>query len=327
MEKLKIIIFGDLFEDICLKLEKYYDIMFDKKNKIDNKKNFIEKIKDADGIIVLLNFKIDEEIIDQSKKLKIIGNYAVGYNNIDIKKATEKKIIVLNTPDVLTEATAETALTLTFMVAKRAKEALKDIENDAVKNWGPKYLLGKDIHGKIVGIIGAGRIGGSYAMKMKALGCKVFYYNRHTNPELEFNGIYKKDLNELLKISDIISIHTPLTEETMNMINEERINLMKDDAILINTSRGEVIDEEALIRALERGKFFGVGLDVFHNEPKLDDRLKKFNNVVVFPHIGSATIETRRRMNELLVESFLLFYERKYDQIKNIVNKNVLDYL
>lgn len=327
MEKMKIYVFGALFEDIILKLEKCYEVIFEKKNKIENKKNFIQKIKDADGIIVLLNFNIDEEILNEADKLKIIGNFAVGYNNIDIKKATEKKIIVLNTPDVLTEATAETALTLTLMVAKRAKEALKDIENDNVKNWGPQYLLGKDINGKIVGVIGAGRIGGSYALKMKALGCKVFYYNRHTNPDLEFNGIYKKELDDLLKTSDIISIHTPLTNETRNLINEEKIKLMKDDCILINTSRGEVIDEEALIKALENGKFFGVGLDVFHNEPKLDERLKKFHNVIVFPHIGSATIETRRRMNELLVNSFLLFYERKYDQITNIVNKEVLDYL
>lgn len=323
---MKVAILGNIFEDEVKNILQEFDIKWRKDDKnFSNKKDFINYCRDANAILVLLSYHIDKEIISSLSELKVIANYAVGYNNIDIEYATEKGIIVLNTPDVLTEATAELALTLTFTVARRVKEAIHQIDNYTMKPWGPQYLLGLDIKDKNVGVIGAGRIGGSYAIKMKNLGCNVFYNSRSKKEHLEKIGIKYKKLDELIKESDIISIHTPLTRETRHLINKERIDLMKDDVILINTSRGDIIDEEALIAFLKKGKFFGVGLDVYKNEPYVNKELIKFENVVVLPHIGSATIETRRKMAKLSLNSIKLALKGEYSKINNIVNPEVLN--
>lgn len=325
---MKVAIFGKLFEEEVNSILNGIDIKWRKENKkFDNKSDFINFCKDADGILTLLSYPVDKEIIDNLPNLKVISNYAVGYNNIDVDYATKKGIIVLNTPDVLTEATAELALTLTFSVARRVREAIHQMDNYTMQPWGPKYLLGVDIVGKTVGIIGAGRIGSAYAKKMKNLGCNVYYNSRTKKEYLEKEGIKYKDLNELLKISDIISIHTPLTEETKNLIDKDKIGLMKDEAILINTSRGDIIDENALIEALKYGKFFGVGLDVYKNEPYVNKELLKFERVLVLPHIGSATIETRKRMAVLSLTSLKYALNSKFDKINNIVNPEVLSNL
>jgi len=323
---MKITVFGDLFPDITENLKNFYDnFQWIKENKMPSEENFIDLCKDSDAILILLNFKINSNIIYKLPKLKVICNYAVGYNNIDIKACNERGIIVFNTPDVLTNATAETAIALTFAVSRNLNQAVLDIKSGNASGWGPRYLLGKDICGKTVGVIGAGRIGSCYAEKMKNLGCNVIYYNRSKKTHLDNQGILFTDLITLLEKSDIISLHTPLNEYTREMIGEEEFSRMKDGAILINTSRGDCIDENALISALNSGKLYGAGLDVYKNEPIPAEELINNPRVTLIPHIGSATIETRREMNKMCIDSLSDFASNNYKTRNNIVNREIIN--
>lgn len=266
----------------------------------------LNRIKDKSGLLCMLTDIIDEEIMDISPGLKVISNYAVGYNNIDINAANKRGIVVTNTPDVLTNATADLTWALIFSVARRIVEADMFARSLSWKAWDPNLMLGADVYGQTLGIIGAGRIGTAVALRSKGFNMHVVYVSGFSNPVIENHLRAKRmDLEDLLKVSDFVSLHVPLTPETTHMISTSELSLMKKSAFLINTSRGSVVDELALVKALEGGEIAGAGLDVFEHEPAIPLRLSKLPNVVLLPHIGSATYEARSKMAELAVENIL----------------------
>jgi len=271
-----------------------------------DKKKFLNRAKNCDGILCLLSNKIDKEIIDGLPKVKVIANYAVGFNNIDVDYATQKKIWVTNTPDVLTNATADLAFALLLACARRIVEADEFTRKGKFKIWQSDLMLGKELNGHTVGIIGAGRIGQAFGRRSKGFGMKILYFDKKRIPEFEKEtGAKFSTLNQLLKKSDFISIHTPLTKETYHLIDKKEFEMMKDGAILINTARGEIINEKELVNALKSGKLFSAGLDVYEFEPKITKDLLKMKNVVLLPHIGSATFETRTKMAELAAKNIV----------------------
>jgi len=300
--------------EIAFKLLRMNKIPFDyfKEDKPIPRKLLLQKVKNCDALISLLTEKIDKELIDEMSKCKIIANYAVGYNNIDINYAKQKKIIVTNTPDVLTESTADLTMTLALCCARRIIEGEKLLRNRKFKGWKPKLLLGTELKNKNFGIIGAGRIGSAVAIRAKSFGTNIIYYDNKRNLSIEKRtGAKKVSLKKLLGNSDIASIHLPLNNKTYHLINKDRLNLMKKSAILINTSRGEIIDEIALIKGLRNNNLFAVGMDVFENEPKINPALLKFPNVLVIPHLGSATKEARDGMAILAVKNVINVLKRK----------------
>lgn len=271
-----------------------------------NKKELIEKIKDVDGVLCLLNNTIDAEVMDSAKKVKIFANYAVGFNNIDVFEAKKRGIIVTNTPDVLTDATADLAFSLLLSVARRIVEADKFTREGKFTGWEPNLFLGCDIKGKTLGIIGAGRIGKAFAKRSIGFDMKIIYHNRKRDLEFEreLNAVYV-DKETLIKESDFISLHAPLTNETYHIISEKEFGMMKESAILINTARGPLVDEKALVKALKNRRIFGAGLDVYEFEPQIEEELKSMDNVIILPHIGSATVNTRNEMARLAAENII----------------------
>ncbi|GGH82437.1 glyoxylate reductase [Pullulanibacillus pueri] len=267
----------------------------------------IEEIQEIDGLYCLLTEAIDKEVIDRAKKLKVISNMAVGYNNIDIESATKQGIAVTNTPGVLTETTADLTFSLLMSVARRIVDADCFLRNGNWKTWSPMLLTGQDIHGATLGIIGLGRIGEALAKRAQGFNMKILYHNRTRKYAVEERlNIHYVELEALLRESDFVCILTPYTEETKNLIDEEELSLMKESAILINSSRGGIVNEEALYKALLDQKIWGAGLDVFEEEPvSLESPLLSLPNVVVTPHIGSASIQTRHLMAQLAAENLI----------------------
>jgi glyoxylate reductase len=288
-------------------LRKYHEIQINPYDRVLTKKEIIKGLKGKDGLLCLLTDTIDKEIIESEPKLKMIANYAVGYNNIDIKTATKHKIPVSNTPDVLTDTTAEMAWALLFSVARRIVEADKFTRAGKFKGWAPMLMHGQDVNGKTLGVIGTGRIGTAFALKSKGFDMKVIYYDTNANKELEEKiGAEKVDLYTLLNKSDFISIHVPLLDSTYHIISEEEFKMMKKTAILINTSRGPIVDEQALAKALQNKWIFGAGLDVYEHEPDINKKLLKLDNAILQPHSASATTETRTKMAIIAAENMLM---------------------
>jgi glyoxylate reductase len=294
--------------DVAFDLLRKSNIPFDyyKKDKPIPRSVLIKEVKDCTALISLLTEKIDKELIDFMPGCKIIANYAVGYNNIDVEYAKEKNIIITNTPDVLTDSTADLTMALVLLCARRLNEGLKMIRENKYRGWKPKLLLGTELKDKTFGILGAGRIGTAVAERAAAFGVRILYADKSRNKEVENKtGAKKVALETLLRKSDFVSIHLPLTENTFHFLNKKRLLLLKGESIIINTSRGEIIDEKVLIGFLKKGKFKAVGLDVFENEPKLNKELLKIRNVFVLPHMGSATTEARSAMAELAVKNVI----------------------
>jgi len=230
---------------------------------------------------------------------KIIANYAVGYNNIDIEYAKNKGITVTNTPGILTDATADLTMALMLSCTRRIIEGDSYLREGKFTSWPPQLLLGMELKGKTLGIIGAGRIGKAVAKRAVGFGLKIIYFNNSRSEDLEENLCARKvSLNILLKTSDIISVHLPLTDRTFHLLNSDNLNQVKKGAIIINTARGEIIDEKVLIKILKQKQLFSAGLDVFENEPNVNKKLMQLKNVVLAPHIGSATVEARTKMAE-----------------------------
>ena len=271
------------------------------------KEEMMHKVEDVNAIITQLRDSIDREFIDRGKNLKIIANYAVGYNNIDVAYATQKSIYVTHTPGVLTEATADLTWALILSVVRRVVESDKFVREGKFTGWKPELLLGYDLYGKTIGIVGMGRIGQAVARRALGFGMEVIYHNRHKLPEdieKKYNATYS-DLDTLFKVSDIVSLHTPLTGDTYHLVDKSRLELMKPTAFLINTSRGQVIDEEALLEVLKNERIKGAGLDVYENEPIITPGLLDLRNVVLTPHTGSATRETRENMGIMVAENVI----------------------
>lgn len=265
--------------------------------------NELEKIiEDYDGLLCLLSDRIDKNILNKGTRLKIISNYAVGYDNIDVLYAKEKNIFVTNTPDVLTEATADIAFALLLAVSRRIVEGDTLVRNGEFKGWKPDLLLGKDLFGKTIGIFGYGRIGKAVARRARGFGMEIIF----TDEAVEEDGIGKKvSFERLIEESDFISINAPLNDQTLYKFDLKVFKKMKNDVIIINTARGKLIKEKDLVYALKNNIIKGAGLDVYENEPVVEEELLKMKNVVLLPHIGSATDETREKMAKICVKSIV----------------------
>lgn len=305
-------------------LEGKFELDINEEDRVLTKKELIKKIKGKDAMLCLLTDTIDKDVIAANPKLKVISNYAVGFNNVDVATATKHKIPVTNTPGVLTETTADLAFTLLMTIARRVVEADKFARAGKFHGWAPMMFLGQDIYGKTLGIIGSGRIGVAVAKRAaKGFGMKVLYNDIVKNEELEKELSAKfVDKETLLKESDFVSVHVPLNEETKHLISEKEINLMKSTACLINTSRGPVVDEAALAKVLKEKKIFGAALDVYEEEPRIHPGLIGLDNVVIVPHIASASVETRGKMAEMAAKNLILVFEGK--KPLSIVNEEVL---
>jgi glyoxylate reductase len=253
------------------------------------------------GILPLLSRRIDAEVLDRLPNLAVVANYAVGYDNIDLDAVRARGVAVSNTPDVLTEATAEVTWLLMLAVSRRLREAEDLARSGAWRAWHPTLLLGMELHGRQLGLLGAGRIGQAVGRRAVPFGMEVVYWDKLAQPEFEAEVGARRieSLGEILATSDVISIHVQLSAETRGLIGQAELAGMKQGAILINSARGGIVDEDALCGALESGRLRGAGLDVYEREPAIRDCLKPLDNVVLLPHIGSATDDTRRRMFEL----------------------------
>ncbi len=299
---------------ITLLKEKGHTIDVSTKDGVLTKQELVSalKAKPYDAVISLLTDTIDGEVFDAVPTAKIFANYAVGFNNIDLKAAAERGVTVTNTPGALTNAVAEFAISLMVTLMKRIPESERYLRAGKYTGWGPELLLGTDIEGKTLGIVGAGRIGYEVARRAhNGFNMKIVYYDVRQLAELEkdFGATYYSSVDEVLKIADVVSIHVPLLPETTHLINKERLALMKKDAYLINTSRGPVIDEVALVDALKNGVIRGAALDVFEKEPELAPGLAELENVVITPHTASATESARSEMSHIAAVNVHTFLE------------------
>lgn len=290
--------------------EKNYEVVVNPEDRILTKEELITALKDKnyDALFCLLTDKIDGEVMDSfGSQLKVVVNMAVGFDNIDVEAAKKRGIMITNTPGVLTDTVAEHTFALMLSIAHRIPEADKFTKDLKYKGWAPMLLLGNDLSGKTLGVVGLGRIGSRVAHHaVKGFEMKVLYNDikRSEEFEKEFNAVYMS-LDDLLKQSDFVSIHVPLLETTRHLINAEKLKLMKPTAYLVNTSRGPIIDEAALAFALADKKIKGAALDVFEFEPKITPELLFLDNVILTPHIASATEETRSKMSELAAENIV----------------------
>ena len=294
-------------------------------DRVLKREELISAVKGRDGVLCLLTDTIDDEIFEAAgKQCTGFANYAVGYNNVDVNAASKRKIPISNTPGVLTEATADQAWALLFSTARRIVESDTFMRSGQWKGWGPMQFLGADITGATLGIVGAGRIGSAMAKKSVGFNMKVLYCDVNRNEDLGKSiGAKKVDFDVLLKESDFVSVHVALTDETKHLIGKRELALMKSSAILINTSRGPIVDELALVEALKDHSICAAGLDVYENEPEMMPGLKELPNVVICPHIASATIKTRTAMATIAAKNLLTMLEGK--RPPNCVNPEIYD--
>jgi glyoxylate reductase len=284
----------------------------------------LREVQAADAVLSLLTDKIDAAVMDASPSLRVISNMAVGFDNVDVHEATKRKIMVCNTPEVLTDTTADFAFAMLLVAARRIVEGERMVKAGKWKTWGPMILLGQDVHHSTFGIIGLGRIGTEVAKRAKGFDTKVIYYDAIRRPDLEKElGIEFRDLRTLLAESDFITVHAPLIPETYHLIGEEQFKIMKRTAILVNTSRGPIVDPNALYNALRNRQIAYAALDVTEPEPiPLDDPLLTLENIVIAPHIASASVATRTKMALMAVENLLAGV--RGERPPHIVNPEVL---
>ncbi len=307
------------------KITQKYDTYVSPKPRRLTKEEIIEGVKGKDALLCILTDIIDEEIIEAGEDLKVISNYAVGYDNIDVESATKRGIAVTNTPGVLTNATAELAFALILAVARNITLGDKFVREDRFEGWDPTLLVGSELAGNVIGIVGMGNIGTAVAHRAKAFNMDVIYFNRSRVDEVEREIDAKfVDFEELLKRADFVSLHVPLTEETKHMVSWNELDMMKDTAYLINTARGEVVEEKALIEALKGDKIAGAGVDVFADEPYgANPGYYDLDNVVLAPHLGSASHRARNGMAEMAADNLIAVLDGKMPE--NIVNPEVFE--
>jgi len=269
--------------------------------------DLLEKVRDKKGILPLLVDTIDQEVMDAAPELIIIANCAVGFDNIDVSYAKKRGILVTNTPGVLTETTADLTWALLLAVARRIPQADSFTRKKKYKGWELDLFLGREVRGKRLGIIGMGRIGKAVASRAQAFRMEIVYSDPHrlSPGEEKKLGASRVSLDELLSISDYVTIHTTLTPETEHLISREKLKLMKKEAVLLNVARGPVVDEKALAEALEKRQIWGAGLDVYEREPEIEEKLLSLDSIVLLPHIGSATFETRKKMAMMAAENLV----------------------
>jgi glyoxylate reductase len=307
------------------KLEKNFDVKINSEDRILTKKELIKKVKGKDALLCLLSDKIDSDVIKSNPELKVISNCAVGFDNIDIKTANVYKIPVCNTPGILTETTADLTWALVLSVARRIVESDKFNRAGKFKGWDIMLFLGGDIYGKTLGIIGAGRIGTAVAKRAVGFNMKILYCDNRCNKTIESSPVNAKkvEMDDLLRGSDFVTIHVALTKDNVHLIGEKELKKMKKTAYLINTSRGPVVDEKALVKALKNKWIAGAGLDVYENEPRMAEGLAELDNTVLTPHTGSASFETRTKMALTAVENAIRIIKGKKPLY--VVNPEVLE--
>lgn len=299
---------------ITLLKEKGFELDISEKDGVLTKDELVSalKTKPYDGVLCLLTDLINGEIFDAVPSAKIFANYAVGFNNVDVEEAKKRGITITNTPGVLTDTVAEHTFALLLALAHRVAEGDAFTRAGKYEGWAPELLLGTDIKGKTLGILGAGRIGSRVAEQaVKGFSMKVVYYDVKRNEEFEkaHNAEFRATPEEVLKEADFVTVHVPLLDSTTHLINKERLAMMKKGAYLINTSRGPVIDEDALVEALQSGVIRGAALDVYESEPKLASGLSECRNAILTPHIASATDETRGAMSRIAAENLVAFFD------------------
>ncbi|MCB2293269.1 D-glycerate dehydrogenase [Clostridium algoriphilum] len=298
MDKKKVYITRRIPNGAIELLQKHFDVEINPRDRALLREELIEKVKGKDAVLCLLTDIIDKDVLEAAgEKCKIFANYGVACNNIDIAKATKNGVIITNTPDVLDDATADLAWTLLMVVSRRIVSADKFTRNGAFQSCDPMMFLGREITGKTLGLVGAGRVGSNFAKKAKAFDMKILYTDiiRNHKMEKELKAIYV-DKETLLKQSDFVSLHVPLLPSTIHYIGEKEFSMMKNTSVIVNTCCGPVIDEKALVKALKKGEIWGAGLDVFEHEPDIEPELLDMYNVSIVPHISSATMETRTNM-------------------------------
>jgi len=304
--------------------ENLTNVRINEEDHLLSREELLENVKGLDGLLPLLTEQIDGEVMDAAgKQLKIIANHAVGFDNIDVPAATERGIMVTNTPGVLTDATSDHAWALLFTTARRVVESDKFTRAGKYKGWGPMMYLGGDITGRTLGVVGAGRIGNAVAEKSSGFKMQILYCDEFRNENLENEyGAKKVSFEELLSEADFVSVHVPLLDSTHHLFNDAAFKQMKKTAYLINTSRGPVVDEAALVRALQNGEIAGAGIDVYEEEPKIHPGLTSLDNAVLTPHTASATIETRTKMATMAAQNLVDGLKGK--RPANLLNPEVL---
>ncbi len=315
----KILITRRLLKSNEEKVLKIFKANLNSNDELYSQQKLIELSKGCDGILTSITDQINEETINRlPDTIKIISNFAVGFGNIDLQAAKKKDIAITNTPDVLTDATAEIAMLLILGAARRASEGIEYAKNSSWK-WSADFLIGKQLTGARLGILGMGRVGRAVAKLAKAFGMIIHYHNRSKlSPELEQGAIYHDSIKSLFSVSDILSINCPATKDTINIINKDSLEYFPTGAIITNSARGDMIEDEAMINALNKKKIYALGLDVYKNEPKLNPGYLNMKNVFILPHIGSATKETRTAMANLAIDNLDEFF--KTGNCRNKVN-------
>lgn len=304
---MNVLVTGNLPESILDSIRKEHAVEVNGQDRPLERERLLEAVANKQGLLTMLTDRVDEALFDHAPALKVVANCAVGYDNIDVREATRRNIIVTNTPGVLTDATADLAFALMMAVGRRVVEGDRRVRHGQFKHFVPFQFLGQDISGKVLGIIGLGRIGRAVVRRAAGFDMRIVYHNRNrlSAAEEASLGVRFADVETLLQTADFVSIHAPLTPETRHLVGAAQLRMMKSSAILINTSRGPVVDETALVVALREGWIKGAGLDVYENEPDLAHGLAEIDNAVLLPHVGSATIETRMRMAVLAAENLL----------------------
>jgi len=304
---MNVLISGRLPEAVIRSIAAEHEVDVNPNDYPMKRSEILARLPDKQGFLCMITDSVDAELLAHAPQLKMIANYGVGYNNIDLAAATARGVPVSNTPGVLTDATADAAFALMLACARRVVEGDRRTRQGRFRHWAPLHFLGTEVSGKTLGIVGLGRIGRAVCRRAAGFGMRVLYHNRHRLPaeeEARLGAVYA-DLADLLAAADFVSLHVPLTEDTRCLIDADALRRMKPTAYLINTARGPVVDETALVQALQEGRIAGAGLDVYENEPDLTPGLAELENTVLLPHIGSATIETRTRMAELAAENLL----------------------
>ncbi len=305
--KPKVFLTRSLPEQVMKRLQAETELEMNTEERALTKEEIIAGIQGKDALLCLLTDHIDARVMDANPNLKVIANYAVGYNNIDLEAASERGIAVTNTPGVLTESSADLAFALIISLARRIAEADHYIRSEKWPGWEPSQFLGADVYGATLGIIGLGRIGKALAKRGKGFDMNVIYWNRTRLSEEEEHtlGLTYRPMDEVLAQADFVSLHVAYTPDTHHLINKAAFSKMKDSGFIINTARGAVIDEQALVDALKSKEIAGAGLDVFEEEPKIHPDLLTMNNTVLLPHIGSASVTTRTKMGMIAVDNIL----------------------
>jgi lactate dehydrogenase-like 2-hydroxyacid dehydrogenase len=308
----KILVTRNLLQDNETRVVNTFEAKLNKEDKVLSPEQVIDLSKDCDGILCVGGNKFDKKIINKlSPSVKIIANYAVGYNNVDTDAAKAKGITVTNTPEVLTDSTADVSILLLLGASRRAYEGRKAAENQNWV-WSTSLLLGKQMSNRKLGILGMGRIGRAVAQRAKGFGMEIHYHNRsRLSSELENGATYHENVKSLFAQSEFLSINCPATSETVNLLNEETINFLPDEVVIANAARGDVINDDAMIKAMKSGKVFALGLDVYNGEPKINEEYLKLDNLFLLPHLGSATKRTRIDMGDRAIDNLQDFFSNK----------------